>query len=47
VGEARFEQERPESCGEPDLSGLLPGVTRGWHMMPGGVLMREPSHRGP
>jgi hypothetical protein len=35
---------RPANCAEDDVASVLPEVTRKWHMMPGGILMREPSH---
>lgn len=45
-GQAQFEIVRPASCDEDDLAGVAPEVTRIWHMMPGGIMMREPSHTG-
>jgi hypothetical protein len=41
---AQFEVARPAACTEDDIASVLPEVTRVWHMMPGGILMREPSH---
>lgn len=46
AGKAQFEVVRPPGCGEGDLADVLPEVTRGWHTMPGGAIMREPSHTG-
>jgi hypothetical protein len=43
----QFEIARPAHCGEDDLAGVVPEVTRAWHMMPGGVVMREASHATP
>jgi hypothetical protein len=43
-GEAQFDVVRPARCAEDDLASVLPEVTRAWHMMPGGTMMREPSH---
>lgn len=43
-GQAQFDVVRPAYCNEDDLAGVVPEVTRSWHMMPGGILMREPSH---
>ncbi len=43
-GQAQLEIVRPAYCNEDDLAGAVPEVTRSWHMMPGGILMREPSH---
>jgi hypothetical protein len=40
----QFEVARPAGCTEDDLASVLPEVTRSWHMMPGGILMREASH---
>jgi hypothetical protein len=43
-GAAQFDVVRPAPCSEADLASVLPEVTRSWHMMPGGTMMREPSH---
>jgi hypothetical protein len=40
----QFAVARPDNCTEDDLASVLPEVTRNWHMMPGGLLMREASH---
>ena len=45
-GQMQFDVVRPAHCGEGDLASVLPEVTRAWHMMPGGTMMREPSHTG-
>jgi len=44
---ATFELERPAACTEQDLADVVPEVTRSWHMMPGGAMMREARHTGP
>jgi hypothetical protein len=43
----QFDIARPPHCGEDDVAGVVPEVTRQWHMMPGGVMMREASHSTP
>jgi hypothetical protein len=45
--QAQFDIARPPHCGEDDLAGVVPEVTRAWHLMPGGVMMREASHATP
>jgi hypothetical protein len=34
----------PEGCDDGDLEMALLEVTRSWHAMPGGVVMREDTH---
>jgi hypothetical protein len=34
----------PEACDDDDVAYALPAVSRDWHAMPGGILMREASH---
>lgn len=46
-GRAQVDVVAPEHCTDADLEGTLPGITREWHFMPGGILMREPSHAVP
>lgn len=41
-----FEVDRPAACTEQDLADIVPEVTRSWHMMPGGTMMREAKHTG-
>jgi hypothetical protein len=43
----QFAIARPPHCTEDELAGVVPEVTRAWHMMPGGVMMREASHGTP
>jgi hypothetical protein len=43
-GQVQFDIVRPAHCNEDDLAGVVPEVTRSWHMMPGGGMMRETSH---
>lgn len=43
-GASQFDIVRPARCGEEDLASVLPEVTRAWHMMPGGTMMRATSH---
>ena len=42
-GKAQFDIDRPAHCGEDDIAAALAEMTRGWHMMPGGTMMREAS----
>jgi hypothetical protein len=46
-GKGTFSVERPAACTEQDLSDIVPEVTRSWHMMPGGKMMREAQHTEP
>ena len=46
-GRAQVSVDMPEACDDEDLSAALPAVSRTWHVMPGGVLMREPAHTEP
>lgn len=46
AGQVQFDVVRPPGCTDADLADVLPAVTRSWHTMPGGVIMREPSHPG-
>lgn len=46
TGQVQFDVSRPPDCSESDLADVLPEVTRVWHMMSGGLIMREPSHTG-
>jgi hypothetical protein len=41
---SQFDIVRPTRCGEEDIASVLQEVTRAWHMMPGGTMMREASH---
>lgn len=34
----------PEACDDDDVAYALPAVSRDWHTMPGGTLMRESLH---
>ena len=45
-GKDAFEIERPAGCSEQDQADAVPEVTRNWHMMPGGMMMREATHPG-
>ncbi len=36
--------EMGDGCGDADLEFVLPEVTRDWHVMPGGTLMRASQH---
>jgi hypothetical protein len=39
--------DMPAACGNADAAGVLPQVSRSWHVMPGGMMMRELQHAGP
>jgi hypothetical protein len=41
-----FEIDRPASCNDEDQANAVQEVTRNWHMMPGGMMMREATHPG-
>lgn len=41
-----FEIERPAGCSDDDQAAAVAEVTRSWHMMPGGMMMREGAHPG-
>jgi hypothetical protein len=34
----------PDACGDDDMMEAVPGVSRSWHVMPGGTLMRAEHH---
>jgi hypothetical protein len=34
----------PDACTDDDMAAAMPGVSRSWHPMPGGVMMREQQH---
>lgn len=37
----------PSGCADDDMVAAMPAVSREWHAMPGGVMMREGQHAGP
>lgn len=39
--------EIPAGCTDADLELTMPRISRDWHVMPGGVLMREGQHTDP
>jgi len=46
-GRSQVSLDMPDACDDDDLGAALPAVSRTWHVMPGGVLMREPTHSEP
>ena len=44
AGVDQFTVTMPQGCEDADLESVVPEVTRGWHAMPGGSMMRAPSH---
>lgn len=38
--------EMPSACKDVDLADAMPKVSRTWHAMPGGVMMRQVEHPG-
>lgn len=44
AGVEEFVVTMPEGCKDADLQSVVPEVTRSWHAMPGGSMMRAPSH---
>lgn len=43
-GQSTVGMTMPAHCGIDDMSALMPEVSRTWHMMPDGTMMRQPSH---
>ena len=41
-----WEIERPVGCGDADQEQAIAEMTRDWHMMPGGMMMRASKHPG-
>lgn len=37
----------PDGCGDADMAAAMPAVSRTWHVMPGGAMMRQPQHADP
>jgi hypothetical protein len=44
AGASQFTMSMPDGCADADLVATGPEVTRTWHTMPGGMMMRAPSH---
>ena len=40
----QFSVAMPDGCKDADLEAIVPEVTRSWHAMTGGIIMRAPSH---
>lgn len=40
----QFEPALPPGCGADDVEPAAREVTRDWHAMPGGIMMREATH---
>ena len=46
-GDAQASVNLPEACDEEDMAEAMPAVSRTWHVMPGGMLMRAAEHSDP
>jgi hypothetical protein len=46
-GATQFTLDRPAGCTDTDIEDAVPAVTRTWHAMAGGILMREAAHPAP
>lgn len=44
AGVNEFPVTMPSGCKDADLQAVVPEVTRNWHAMAGGTMMRAPSH---
>jgi len=44
-GHGQASVNMPEACTDDDVAEAMPGVSRSWHPMPGGTLMRESHHQ--
>lgn len=45
-GDTQFMPRTSPGCGEADMRMAMQEMTRDWHMMPGGMMMRRPDHMG-
>ncbi len=41
-----FTLEMPSGCKDLDVAEAMPRISRTWHAMPGGVMMRQVEHPG-
>lgn len=46
-GDTQASVNLPEACDEEDMAEAMPAVSRTWHVMPGGMLMRAAEHSDP
>jgi len=46
-GHVQMAVRMPSACSDDDMAAAMPGVSRSWHPMPGGVMMRESQHASP
>jgi hypothetical protein len=46
-GMTQVHVDMPEACTDDDMADMMPEVSRSWHVMPGGALMRESMHTSP
>lgn len=46
-GMMQFRASMPAACHDADMNGVMAEVTRNWHAMPGGTMMRQPMQAGP
>ncbi len=47
AGELQSTIELPEGCADTHMMDAMPAVSRSWHVMPGGTMMRQPEHEIP
>jgi len=47
AGAAQVPVELPAGCDADDMMALAPSVTRSWHVMPDGTMMRAAEHTNP
>lgn len=45
-GMAQMTIEMPPNCGDGDMMRMMASVSRSWHAMDGGVMMRQSRHTG-
>lgn len=43
-GMTQFMPRTSPGCGEAEMRMAMQEITRDWHMMPGGMMMRSPDH---
>ena len=46
AGAAQFMPGATAGCRDEEMRAAMQEITRAWHMMPGGMMMRSPDHMG-
>lgn len=46
AGAAQFMPDATAGCRDEEMLAAIQEITRAWHMMPGGMMMRSPDHMG-